>query len=947
VAGRRLPATLKQNEVNMKQYLMLGLLLIAILQVFAVNNHFSPVWTGNGYDQMNIYVSSATLNNIPLTIGDEIAVFDGSNCVGVTRITSHYNTTVPIIVSRDDNPENEIVNGFTDGNPIRFAIWNSASNTEVFQGRNLSAVFDSGPSVFTANGSASVHLFTPENLHYQTVWSGNGVDHMNFYVNGISIIGAPLEAGDEIAIFDGANCVGAEKIYSSYCSIIPVVVSKNDAVGPDNPVNGYIVGNNAVVKIWKANSNTEYIQNASDPGLNLNVNYTQGSSVFSVSGSSVMEITTSNSSYFHKIWTGNGNDHMNFYVSSALIYGAPLKVGDEVAVFDGNRCVGFTKVMYYEQIRDLISIAVSKNDVDPSDPNGYIPGNTASIRIWDSSSNTEIIEGDGLAVQYISGTSTFVENASASMNLNAIIKLDDPIFNYESGTYTEGISLTITSNMPGAVVRATNDGTEPNENTPIHIPPGFLTGNQDWVIKAKVYKDNYQASDTVTRNYHITGTLSAPIFSPDPAIPNNSPVNVTISCALPASIHYTLDGTVPTEASTLYQGPILISSTKTIKAKAFATDWIPSTVSEATYVVLNAVTNLSATAVAANINLSWEAVLPTPESDLRTLNGYRIYRRTGTTGDFVLLNQNLVSATTYTDSNLLPNTYYYYVIAVYAEGNSNPSNTANAQVIKVADPVFNPPAGTYTTAQNVSITCATAGSQIRYTIDGTDPTNTSPLYSAPINVPLNTNRTIKAKAFKVDCIASNIVSEVYNVTGTVAAPVFAPNAGTYQDSVRVTMSCATPNAQIRYTLNGTEPTSTSPLYSQSILITVTTTVKAKAFKTDWAPSGTTSGAYVIQVASDTPELLAINKLNMPYPNPFNPSTTISFNLKQSGQVSLDVYNIKGQRVCNLLSGRMESGEHSVIWNGTNDDKVVLPGGVYFVRMKTNDFTQLRKIILIK
>lgn len=92
---------------------------------------------------------------------------------------------------------------------------------------------------------------------------------MNFYVNGISIIGAPLEAGDEISIFDGANCVGAEKIYSSYCSIIPVVVSKNDAVGPDNPVNGYIVGN-AVVKIWKANSNTEYIQNASDPGLNLN-----------------------------------------------------------------------------------------------------------------------------------------------------------------------------------------------------------------------------------------------------------------------------------------------------------------------------------------------------------------------------------------------------------------------------------------------------------------------------------------------------------------------------------------------------------------------------------------------------------------------------------------------------------------------------------------------------
>lgn len=933
----------------MKYYLILGIMLIAVLQCFAVNTHFTPIWTGNGVDHMNLYVTSASINGIPLNIGDEVAVFDGNKCVGVTRLTSYYNSTISIVISKNDAGEGNTPNGYTPGNPIRFAIWHSGSNREIFQGRNLSVVFDSGPNLFTPNETASVHLFTPDNQHFVTVWDGNGTDQMNFYVNSAQIIGVPLEAGDEIAVFDGQYCVGSEKIYQSYNSIIPIVVSKLDRVYESDPVNGYTPGNTAFFKVWRANSQAEYIQNAESLDHRLIVNYIQGDSIFSIGSTSAVTITSPVMSHFTKSWTGNGVDQMNFYVNSAMIYGAPLGMGDEIAIFDGTQCVGYTKIFGYEQPRSVIPIIVSKNEyTNPASLNGYTVGNTASFKIWDASTNTEIVEGDGLSVNYETGTAIFNIGASTLLSLNALIKLNSPIFNYESGTYTEGINLSITTDMAGAVVRATNDGTEPNDETPIHNPPVFLQGDHDWVIKAKVYKDNYQSSDIIIKNYHITGTLEAPILTPDHTIPNHDPVNISMTCSNPnATIHYTLDGSEPTITSTTYQGTFLISQTKTIKAKAFLTDWISSTITEAQYIVLNTPTNLTASAIGATVNLVWNAVLINPASELRTLNGYRIYRRIGNTGDFTIVNTNLVTTTTYSDNDLTPNTYYYYVVAVYSEGISNQSNTAEVQVLKVADPTFNPVAGTYTSAQNVTISTTTANAQIRYTINGTEPTASSTLYTAPINIPLNTNRTIKAKAFKINYIASNIVTAVYNITGTVLSPVFNPNPGLYEDSVRVTITCATPSAQIRYTLNGTEPSASSPLYTNSLLITTTTTLKAKAFKTDWQASATTTGAYQIHVVEDNPELQTKTNLFMPYPNPFNPSTNIRFSLKSNSYLDLEIYNIKGQKVRTLISGNMPAGESNIVWNGVNDDNHVVPGGIYLVRMKADNFTQLRKIILIK
>jgi len=163
----------------------------------------------------------------------------------------------------------------------------------------------------------------------------------------------------------------------------------------------------------------------------------------------------------------------------------------------------------------------------------------------------------------------------------------------------------------------------------------------------------------------------------------------------------------------------------------------------------------------------------------------------------------------------------------------------------VATPTFSPAGGTYTSTQNVSIATTTPNATIRYTTNGSEPTSTSSVYSSPINVSSTT--TIKAKAFKDGWTPSATESATYTITpsGTVATPTFSPAGGTYTSTQNVALSCTTTGATIRYTTNGSEPTSSSTVYSSPINVSSTTTIKAKAFKDGWTPSSTASATYTI------------------------------------------------------------------------------------------------------
>jgi len=90
-----------------------------------------------------------------------------------------------------------------------------------------------------------------------------------------------------------------------------------------------------------------------------------------------------------------------------------------------------------------------------------------------------------------------------------------------------------------------------------------------------------------------------------------------------------------------------------------------------------------------------------------------------------------------------------------------------------------------------------------------------------------------------------------------------------------------------------------------------------------------------------------NTLKQNFPNPFNPTTTINFSINKSESVKLAVYNVKGQLVKTLVNTNLNSGEHSIVWNGQDEANQPVSSGIYFYRLQSDTFTQTRKMLMMK
>ncbi|HPI42103.1 MAG TPA: C25 family cysteine peptidase [Candidatus Cloacimonas acidaminovorans] len=101
------------------------------------------------------------------------------------------------------------------------------------------------------------------------------------------------------------------------------------------------------------------------------------------------------------------------------------------------------------------------------------------------------------------------------------------------------------------------------------------------------------------------------------------------------------------------------------------------------------------------------------------------------------------------------------------------------------------------------------------------------------------------------------------------------------------------------------------------------------------------------VANDDPVAVLVTSLKGCYPNPFNPTTTISFSIKEKAPVELVIYNILGQKVRTLVNQPLEPGEHSIVWNGTDNKGRSVASGIYFYRMKAGNYSETKKMVLKK
>ncbi len=326
---------------------------------------------------------------------------------------------------------------------------------------------------------------------------------------------------------------------------------------------------------------------------------------------------------------------------------------------------------------------------------------------------------------------------------NGPVQLATPVFNPPGGNYATGKSVSITCSTPGATIRYTTDGSEPTESSTQYTTPVSVSENT--TLKAKCFKSSWTPSTTAIASY--TFNVSTPTFNPSGGTYTTAQ-NIGISCSTSgATIYYSTDGSTP---SIRYTGPVNISSTKTLKAKATKSGWTDSQIASAVYTI-----NQTQTVATPYFNPTGGTYSTAQNVTIScSTSGATIYYSTdGSTPSIRYTGPVNISSTKtlkakatksgWTDSQIASTVY-----------------TIN-QTQTVATPYFTPPGGTYPTAQTVQIACTTGGATIRYTTNGTEPTQNSSTYSSPINVSSTT--TIKAKGFKYGWTPSNTATASYTI----------------------------------------------------------------------------------------------------------------------------------------------------------------------------------------
>lgn len=323
-------------------------------------------------------------------------------------------------------------------------------------------------------------------------------------------------------------------------------------------------------------------------------------------------------------------------------------------------------------------------------------------------------------------------------------------------TYYFDATVTMTAPNANASIYYTTDGTVPTDSSTLYTGPFQVATTS--TIKAIAMLENYANSDVTTLDVTITyPTVEAPVFTPASGTYADSVTFSIASATEGAAIHYTTDGTEPTEASALYTAPVTLNATTTVKAKAYKTDWFASETATAVYTVV------------------YDPVLTV---DAAALN----FTSTQLSQTFTVSGAHLDNAVTMTCSD----THFTLNPATISNPNSNTvvtvtfdgtepatgtitvaSDTLSVQIALSASaqlpaPVLTPVAGEDTLI-TVTMSCPVAGAAIHYTIDGTYPTAASDLYTAPVVLNVPGNYTVKAIAMMADWENSDIVIGTYTV----------------------------------------------------------------------------------------------------------------------------------------------------------------------------------------
>jgi hypothetical protein len=208
-----------------------------------------------------------------------------------------------------------------------------------------------------------------------------------------------------------------------------------------------------------------------------------------------------------------------------------------------------------------------------------------------------------------------------------------------------------------------------------------------------------------------------------------------------------------------------------------------------------------------------------PDAEGTWLGAYK----ESSSGTWISMNQEMLLS----DFGMVKMALYGNYAGTAAGGNGIKIDEVSDMELTAA-PAFTPASPYISGPTEISISCSTAGASIYYTLDGDTPTTGDMSYSGPVTV--NIGKTLKAIALANDYLASNVTSQTY-IYPPAPAPTFAPPGKYIFGPTAITMSCSTAGASIYYTTDGTNPTTSSPLYSTDstpVTVDIGTVLKAIA-----------------------------------------------------------------------------------------------------------------------
>ena len=477
----------------------------------------------------------------------------------------------------------------------------------------------------------------------------------------------------------------------------------------------------------------------------------------------------------------------------------------------------------------------------------------------------------------------------------SLSNVDRPV--YSTGTISDNITKIVVTHGTAADVTVNSMTLIVSADADFSNPTSTMTGDfaassattftrpvgADW--SNKYYKIIYNITITKTSNkflqfvsaefYKENGgqqTVATPTFTPAAGTYYEAQ-NVTIACTTDgATIHYTTDGNDPTTSSAVYSAPIAVSQTTTVKAMAVKDGMNNSSIASATYTIEDAPTVITIAAARALANNEYALV----QGVVTFIDGRNVYVQDATAGIDLYLNNNTVPSglalgdmvqaygkkTVY--SGLVELTAINGGVAdqfsIISNGNTLPleektiaeilaDHAATQMLQSTRVKIVNATIGTINTGGNTPLTQGESTTNI-YKVpelsgitegDAVDVIGVIGCFNNPqLRVALAADVTIHQTPMQ-----------------PVATPTFTPAGGEYTAAQSVIIACATEGATIYYTLDGTDPTTASTVYSAAIEIGETKTVKAFAVKEGMSNSEIATATYTINIPTPT---LTFNKL---------------------------------------------------------------------------------------